>query len=249
MISIGEAQAFGGIVKGSLALTNFSSGVDFRSQVQFADVELENCLGQLFGLKRLEGRGTVSLSIDGTGESVLALTRTLNGTASLTGRDGAISGIDVEQLLKRLERRPLSGGGDFRSGTTPYDKIAVNLRLTQGTVEVQDVTVESAAVRLSLAGSASIPDRELDLKGTAALVAPTRAGGQPFGLPFVVQGSWDEPTMLPDTEALIRRSGAAAPLLNAVRERSTRETVRSAIERLTGGAVPAAETSTTPTKP
>lgn len=249
MISIGEAQAFGGIVKGSLALTNFSSGVDFRSQVQFADVELENCLGQLFGLKRLEGRGTVSVSIDGTGESVLALTRTLNGTASLTGRDGAISGIDVEQLLKRLERRPLSGGGDFRSGTTPYDKIAVNLRLTQGTVEVQDVTVESAAVRLSLAGSASIPDRELDLKGTAALVAPTRAGGQPFGLPFVVQGSWDEPTMLPDTEALIRRSGAAAPLLNAVRERTTRETVRSAIERLTGGAVPAAETSTTPTKP
>ena len=40
--------------------------------------------------------------------------------------------------------------------------------------------------------------------------------------------------MLPDAEALIRRSGAAAPLLNAVRERSARESVRSVIERLTG---------------
>ncbi|MCW5693889.1 MAG: AsmA family protein [Pseudolabrys sp.] len=249
MISIGEAQAFGGVIKGSLALTNFDSGVDFKSQVQFADVELENCLGQLFGLKRLEGKGTVSMSIDGTGDSVLAVTRTLSGTASLTGRDGAISGIDVEQLLKRLERRPLSGGGDFRSGSTPYDKIAINLRMTQGTVEVQDVKVESAAMRLALAGSASVPNRELDLKGTAALVTPTRAGAQPFALPFVVQGSWDDPTMLPDTEALIRRSGAAAPLLNAVRERSARETVRSAIERLTGGAVPAAETGTAPAKP
>ena len=217
--------------------------------MQFADVELDNCLGLLFGLKRVEGKGTVSMSIEGTGDSVLAVTRTLTGTASLVGRDGAISGIDVEQLLKRLERRPLSGGGDFRSGSTPYDKLIINLRMTQGTVEVQDVKLESTAVRLGLAGSASIPARELDLKGTAALVTSTRAGAPPFGLPFVVQGSWDDPGMLPDTEALIRRSGAAAPLLNAVRERSARDTVRSAIERLTGGAVPAAETGTAPAKP
>ncbi|KQZ02325.1 hypothetical protein ASD45_01105 [Pseudolabrys sp. Root1462] len=250
MISIGEAQAFGGVVKGSVALTNFDSGVDFRSQVQFADVDLESCLGQLFGFKRLEGKGTMSMTIDGTGDSVLALTRTVSGTASLTGRDGAISGINIEQLLKRLERRPLSGGGDFRTGSTPYDRIDVSLRTTQGTVEVQDMKVESTAVRLALAGSASIPDRELDLKGTAALVSPTRAGAPPFGLPFVVQGSWDDPIMLPDAEALIRRSGAAAPLLNAVRERSTRDTVRSAIERLTGGsAAPAADTAAAPAKP
>ena len=41
--------------------------------------------------------------------------------------------------------------------------------------------------------------------------------------------------MLPDTQSLIQRSPAASPLLNAVRDRNTRDTVRSAIERLTGG--------------
>jgi AsmA protein len=45
--------------------------------------------------------------------------------------------------------------------------------------------------------------------------------------------------MLPDAEALIRRSGAAAPLLNAARERNARDAVRSVLERLTGGALPA----------
>jgi len=44
--------------------------------------------------------------------------------------------------------------------------------------------------------------------------------------------------------------GAAAPLLNAVRDRSARDAVRSAIERLTGGAprgaVPAVEQSAAP---
>ncbi|MGA8963683.1 MAG: AsmA family protein, partial [Pseudolabrys sp.] len=118
----------------------------------------------------------------------------------------------------------------------------------QGTVTVEDVKIEGAAVVLALAGSASIPARELDLKGTAALVAPPKPGAAPFELPFIVQGSWDDPIMLPDPEALIRRSGAAAPLLNAVRERRDRDSVRSAIDRLTGraqgtGTVPAADQS------
>jgi len=74
-----------------------------------------------------------------------------------------------------------------------------------------------------------------------------------------VQGSWDDPIMLPDAEALIRRSGAAAPLLNAARDRTARDSVRSVLERLTGkpldpgqaappaaAAIPAAEQSTAP---
>lgn len=175
------------------------------------------------------------MALEGSGSSILAMTRTLAGTATLTGRDGAIAGLNVEQLLKRLERRPLSGGGEFRTGRTPFDKIEMTLRVAQGTVDVQELKVESTAVRLALAGSASIPDRELDLKGTAALAVASRANTPPFGLPFVVQGSWDDPIMLPDAEALIRRSGAAAPLLDGTRERNARDTVRSAIERLTGG--------------
>jgi AsmA protein len=51
--------------------------------------------------------------------------------------------------------------------------------------------------------------------------------------------------MLPDAEALIQRSGAAAPLLNAARERKAHDTVRSVLDRLTGGGgavvTPAAE--------
>jgi len=250
-ITVGEAQAFGGVIKGSLGLANLSEGVDVKSQLQFTDVDLESCLGQLFGLRRLEGKGNITLSVEGGGDSVLALTHTLNGTANLVGTNGALLGLNVEQLLRRLERRPLSGGGEFRSGRTPYDKLAVALKVAQGTVSVEDVKVEGATVILALAGSASIPARELDLKGTAALVTPPKPGAAPFELPFIVQGSWDDPIMLPDAEALIRRSGAAAPLLDAVRDRRARDSVRSAIERLTGGTpaagtIPATEQSATP---
>jgi AsmA protein len=44
--------------------------------------------------------------------------------------------------------------------------------------------------------------------------------------------------MLPDAQTLIRRSGAGAPLLDAVRDRRTRDAVESAIRRLTLPGVP-----------
>jgi AsmA protein len=237
-ITVGEAQAYGGVIKGSLTLANFKTGVDVRSQLQFTDVDLESSLGQLFGLHHLQGKGDLSVDVEGSGDSVLGVTRNLNGTAGLSGQNGALLGLDVEELLRRLQRRPLSGGGDFRTGRTPYDKIAVALMIVHGTAKVQDMNIVGPAVKVALAGSASIPARNLDLTGTATLAATSRTKRGPFELPFFVQGSWDDPIMLPDAEALIRRSGAAAPLLNAARERNARDAVRSVLERLTGGALP-----------
>ena len=240
VVTVGEAQAYGGVIKGSLTLASSAAGVDVKSQMHFTDVELESCLGQLFGLHRLDGKGNMTFAVEGSGDSVLAVTRTLTGTASLTGEKGALNGLNVEELLRRLERRPLSGGGEFRTGRTPFEKIAMALKITKGTVTVEDVKIDGSAVRLALAGSASIPTRDLDLKGTATLVSAGKPAAAAFELPFIVQGSWDDPIMLPDPEALIRRSGAAAPLLNAVRDQRARDAARSVIDRLTGTPAPAA---------
>ncbi len=254
-ITVGEAQAYGGVIKGSLALANVVGGVDVKSQLLFSDVDLATSLGQLFGLHHLNGKGDMSINVEGSGDSVRGVTRTRNGTAGLTAQNGALVGVDLEDLLRRLQRRPLTGGGDFRNGKTSYDKFSLALKIVNGTAKVQDMNVVGPAVKVALAGSVSIPTRDLDLTGTATLVATSRTEREPFSLPFFVQGSWDDPIMLPDAEALIRRSGAAAPLLNAVRERNARDAVRSVLERLTGGAIPGApapaatptaETSTAP---
>ena len=141
--------------------------------MQFADVDLNSALSQLFGVKRLEGKGTVVFAIDGSGENVDAITHTLSGDARLTSTSGAITGINVEQLLRRLERRPLSGGSDLRSGRTPYDKLSVTVKNIQTAPQpLRDVSARSSRlVKLSLTGTSSIPARDMDLRGTAALVS------------------------------------------------------------------------------
>ena len=239
-VAVGESQAFGGVVRGTFGLAKSPAGADFRAQLQFSNVDLEQCLGDMFGIRKLEGKGNLSFAVDSSGRSVYGLTKGLNGTAGLTSRKGAIAGFNVEQLLKRIERRPLSGGGEFRTGKTPYEMLTVNLKIVQGVANVEDVRMEGPSVGLALAGSASIPERELDLRGTASLLSISASGSNAaapaFELPFMVQGPWDDPIILPDPESRIQRSGAAQPILDAVRNRSPRDPIRSAIERLTGTA-------------
>jgi len=239
-VTVGESQSFGGVVKGSFDLAKSQPGADVKAQLQFTNVDLQSCLGALLGMQRLEGKGNLAFNIEGSGSSVMAVTQTLTGSATLIGQKGAVTGINVEQLLRRLERRPLSGGGDYRSGRTPYDKLTVALSVAQGNISADEVRMEGPAVRLVLAGKASVPARDLDFTGAASLVsAASEAPG--FELPFMVRGAWDDPLMLLDTQSLIRRAPAAAPLLDAVRNRATRDTVRSAIDRLVGNpAAPAA---------
>jgi AsmA protein len=218
-IAIGESQAFGGLVTGSIALSKTPSGGEIQSQLQFTNVDLETCLGELFGLRRLEGKGTLTFAIDASGDSILAFAHSLNGSATLVANQGAILGYNVEQLLRRLESRPLAARNEFRTGRTPFEKLNVSVRLVRGMARVENVRLDGTAIRLGIVGSASIPARDFDLKGTASLIPAGAAADAPadFELPFVVQGPWDNPVMLPDTDLLLRRSGAAAPLFEQLR--------------------------------
>jgi AsmA protein len=205
-------------------------------------VDLQACAGELFGVNKLSGRGNLGVSLSASGSSPFGLAQSLDGTATLTGHDGAIAGFNAEQLLKRLERRPLSGAGNLRSGSTPYTNLNVALKFADGVATLEDVQIDGPA-HITLTGTASVPAREFDLKGTAKLTTADTSSG--FELPFMVQGPWDDPLIFPDPDALLRRSPATGPIIDQIKDPKTRDTVRSVIERLTGGgkAPPAAPAS------
>ncbi|WP_371421072.1 AsmA family protein [Tardiphaga sp.] len=245
-LSVGEAQIYGGIVRGSFNVAHSDAVADVKAQFQFSDVDLQACASDLFGVNKLTGRGNLSMMLEASGSSPFGLAQSLDGTATLTGHDGAISGFNVEQLLKRLERRPLSGAGNFRSGSTPFNTLNMSVKFNDGIATAQDIRIDGPAAKLTLTGTASVPSREYDFKGTASL-NPAANGTGGFELPFVIQGPWDDPLIFPDPESLIRRSPGAAPLLDAVKDRKTRDAVRSVIERFTG--VPKQTPAPEPEKP
>src|SRR5204863_5046642 len=61
-LSVGEAQMYGGVVKGSFGIARSDAIADVKAQFQFTDVDLQACATELFGITRLSGRGNLNVS-------------------------------------------------------------------------------------------------------------------------------------------------------------------------------------------
>lgn len=237
-MTIGESLAFGGTLRGSLSIAQPPEGpMDVRLSGSLQRAQLTQGFGDLLGLRRLEGTGNAQLMLEARGNSIDQIVRTMTGEATLTAIEGAVVGVNAEAMLRRLERRPLAAAGaDARAGRTPFERLLVSVRLQNGVATAEDAVMDGPVVHVALTGSAQIPGRELDLRGVATL--KRQSSGSPnapgFELPFIVQGDWNDPFVLPDPEALIRRSGAAAPLRDLTRDRDALRAVTDAISRAVG---------------
>lgn len=236
-LAVGGAHAWGGDMRAALTLAPEGAGTSIRVEAEGNGVALDRALDDLFGIRRLEGIGNLELMLEGQGASIAQIMQSLAGYVQLSGENGSVLGIDVAQVLGRIERRPLSGSGDLRGGRTSFDTLSTKISLADGTASIDEATMTGKQVNLSLSGLISVPRRDIDLKGDAILLAPPAPGmDRPkpmFELPFMVRGPWNGAIVVLDPQVLIRRSGAAQPLLDAARSRGESEaTVRSAIEQL-----------------
>lgn len=215
-LTVGDAQFRGGTLRGRAALGLGANGVpEVRVEGSIANFDLATGLDSLVSVQNLEGKGTLALSLGGQGEHARAISHAVSGTVTLSGNQGALAGINVEQVLNRLERRPLSAAtADVAGGRTAYDRLMAKLRVVDGTAQIEEAQLESGRMRVKLAGEASVVRRELDLRGTATLLRAVPAGGaaQPFEVTFLVQGPWEKPSLRPDPAALMQRSETNAPV-------------------------------------
>ncbi|MGC1563916.1 MAG: AsmA family protein, partial [Bradyrhizobium sp.] len=68
-LSVGEAQIYGGIAKGSFGLARTDAVAEVKAQFQFTDVDLQSCVSELFGINKLSGRGNLGVSLVASGSS------------------------------------------------------------------------------------------------------------------------------------------------------------------------------------
>ncbi|MFO1149062.1 MAG: AsmA-like C-terminal region-containing protein [Alsobacter sp.] len=207
---LGNAELFKGTAKGRLSVSSGPRGFDLKLTGSVDKIDSAAALTALVDQRRLAGIASGSLQVEGSGDSPASLMRSLEGKLGGTIRQGELIGINVPDVLKRLERRPLVTALDVKGGRTPIDSGAISARISKGVAEVLDGLIVAQAARILLTGQVNIAERAFSLAGIALPGEPP-AGAEPLGLPFEVVGSFEEPQVLPDAKALIRRSGAAAP--------------------------------------
>jgi AsmA protein len=213
-ISLSQARVYGGQIKGRMVLAPQDRTTSLRAAGGFSKIDAGAFTKDVFGQLRMSGEAEGQFQLNGTGKAIDGMMRSLDGTLEARFRNGDLHGIDLEQALRRLDKRPLSLLTEMRNGRTGFETAVVTAKLNKGVIDLTEALVSGLGVQLALTGTASVPERKLDLRAVARQSGPTGANGPQLLLD--IRGNWDEPQIILDKESLIRRSDAAAPLLRAL---------------------------------
>jgi AsmA protein len=218
-VSIGEAAAYGGTVKGRLTFAPVGGDAKVDAIVDFEGVEMSTALSELFGFTRLEGTGIGRIEVSGTGASMSQLLATLGGEATFTVENGALIGVDVAGLLRRVEQRAVVLRTEAPGGRTPFDKGSASFLVAAGVAITRDARLVGEEIAIDLVGEAAIADRKLDLTGEAVLASDGSDAAEGLRLPFAVKGSWGQPSVETSLGALVPRGSISPALLRSDRVR------------------------------
>jgi uncharacterized protein involved in outer membrane biogenesis len=197
----------------------------FQSDVAVRSVDVESLQRAWLGLEpRMAGTAAASASMSGTlgarwnwQEAV----NSLEGTARVDVRNGAILGIDltgtVTQQLHRLIGKAVSKMAD--RGRTPFSTAIADATLRRGIASIGSFQVDSDDFSLLASGRVGLtPPRPLGLKAEMRLSKPLSRQFDKsavsllfdqgrLAIPVLIQGTVGEPLVLPDAALLARRTG------------------------------------------
>jgi len=208
-VSVSRAGLNEGTLKGRLALTRAGDVLDLKAQGAVDRVELGRLLASVGQTRWIAGQATGQFHIEGSGVSPYDIVRQASGRTSLTVRYGELLGIGLNDVLKRIEKRPLAALMEWRGGRTPFDVAQLNLTIGGGIGEVSDGSLAAPAMRSSLQGQISFVDGAVALRAT---VEPTPNPSPSRSIVFDLTGWLGDVAVMPEAKALIERSGAAKPL-------------------------------------
>jgi AsmA protein len=214
--NLAQAKAYRGSVKGRASFASADeSGLVLRASSALSGIDIAAAAPGGIGGSKFAGAMTSSGNIESSGASMSDLMRNLDGQAQFTLAHGEVGGIDLEQALRRIDKRPLALAADIRHGGTTFESASFGLKIANGLADIEAGALQSPSVTLRFDGIADLAERGLNLHAVAAPSASgENQGRETPTFRFDVIGPWDDLAFLPDVGSLIRHSGAAAPLLS-----------------------------------
>jgi AsmA protein len=198
-----EAQLDGGRYSGDITLDSRSAIPTLSLDEHLSGVDMARLLANTAQKGRLSGRANVNLKATARGDTADSMLKTLSGHLDANLADGALEGIDVGyeiNLAQALINRSPAPAGQS-TGKTPFQAFKVSAQITNGIAETRDLTITSQVLKVAGQGNANLSSKAIDFKLlTSVMTAPARN----TDIPLKVTGSYTDPTVRPDIEAVAK---------------------------------------------
>ncbi len=194
-VSLGEASGYKGEFRGRLVVAPGRGRVETRGALQWSAIDAAAFLGALAARNRLSGQSTGQLTFESAGASMQEWAAHLDGRGQITLRGGEITRLDLEQTLRRPDRRAPASLLKGQTGRTAFDTLQTGLRVQRGQAMIEDGAMRGPGATAVFRGLVDLPARALSLHVEAS---QTGIPGQRFA--FYLAGPWAAPRILPDAE-------------------------------------------------
>ena len=164
----------------------------------------------------LDGRGNLALDVQGAGNTVSAIRKTLSGTASLSLKDGAVKGMNLADIARSA--RSLVGMRSTEQGVsgtekTDFSELSASFVIANGIAVNKDLDAKSPYVRLKGEGSINLVANSVDYVAKPTLAATsTGQGGREakdvagITVPVRISGPFDALKYRPDFGAIAQEA-------------------------------------------
>lgn len=205
-----ELQLYDGRASGSLVADGSRGTPTIRAAMDVEGVKAVSFLADAAGFDDVEGIGALKFDLHGTGRSQRALMNSLSGEGRFGFDDGAIVGVDLEAIARSV-MNALSGDALSSGARTEFVEMGGSFTVTRGVVSNTDFKLLNALLTIAGDGEIGLGARTINyriLPTLAALTGDESLGG--LAVPFIVRGSWNDPSIEVDWERMgsLIQSGA-----------------------------------------
>lgn len=206
-----SAKLYEGTLQGALTLAARGNRIALKESL--SGVAIGPLVKDMMGRDALEGRGNVTVDLAAAGPTVNALKKSLDGTARIELKDGAVKGINLAEALRKT--RAAFGSKSARaepadtSERTDFSALSASFVVKDGVARNDDLDVRAPLVRVGGAGAIDIGNSKLDYLARVKVVAtPKGQGGADLEhlsgltIPVKLSGPFDAPNYDIDYRAL-----------------------------------------------
>jgi AsmA protein len=191
-----EATAYDGALQGELTLANSPAGLQAKMSASAVDADLGAALAE-FGWNAYRGRGGFDVSLQGAGATPAAFVASLAGTGALDLQAGVVEGVNIEEAIRRSQRRAIDIPRDMATGQTTFSQAHAPFVIASGNATVASARVVGPGAVVAVDGAADLVARRLQAHVVAtqanAQGAPSADGAR---LTIFVSGPWSAPAIV-----------------------------------------------------
>jgi len=201
-VDLSRMALYGGSGVAKVKLDASKATPTVSKSLRLKGVQAQPLLTDAANFDRLSGKGNLDLTVNAAGVSEAAMVKSADGGGSFAFKNGAITGVNLGAMLRKVESAFLDSSAG-KQQKTDFSELTATFKINNGVVTNDDLNMLAPLFRITGKGKSSMPARTVNYRvEPKAVASATGQGGSKdmagVTVPVLITGPWHNLQFAPD---------------------------------------------------